>query len=206
LYESHQLPPVESFDMLIVMGGPMGVYDEDKYPWLRKEKLLIKNAAEKGKIILGICLGSQLLAEILGSRVYKNKYKEIGWFPVYFTKEARDNPLFNFFPNELNVFHWHGDTYDLPEGSVPLAFSEGCKNQGFILNNHLTGIQFHLEVTSESLSEMIKGSDDELIEENYVQTADQILKMISEVGANNAFMFELLDRMENFFKEKISSP
>lgn len=202
LYETDDLPSAENIDWLIVMGGPMGVYDEDKFPWLKKEKLLIKNAVEKGKIVLGICLGSQLIAEVLGAKVYKNKFKEIGWFPVSFTEEARNNFFFNSFPQELTVFHWHGDTYDLPSGAMHVAQSEGCKNQGFVLNDKVIALQFHLEVTSESLNEMIIGGEDELVKDTYVQTPEEILNMTNYGIINRDFMFKILNRIEEAFNRE----
>ncbi len=202
LYESNDLPPLDEFDLLIIMGGPMGVYEEDKYPWLRKEKTFIKSAIEKGKIVLGICLGSQLVAEVLGAKVYMNKFKEIGWFQVNFMKEVQNNSLFNFFPDELIVFHWHGDTYDLPPGGIHLAQSIGCKNQGFIFKDRVIGLQFHLEVTPESLNEMIDGSEDELVKDTYIQTPGEILNMTDNVDRNNRLMFEILNRMEESYSGK----
>lgn len=202
LYESDDLPPLDEFDLLIIMGGPMGVYEEDKYPWLKKEKTFIKSAIEKGKMVLGICLGSQLVAEALGAKVYMNKFKEIGWFPVNFMEEVHNNSLFNFFPDKLIVFHWHGDTYDLPPGVIHLAQSIGCKNQGFLFKDRVIGLQFHLEVTPESLNEMIDGSEDELAKDTYIQTPGEILSMIDNADRNNRLMFEILDRMEEFYSGK----
>ncbi|MGE5859859.1 MAG: type 1 glutamine amidotransferase [Ignavibacteria bacterium] len=202
LFESDDLPLLDEFDLLIIMGGPMGVGEEDKYPWLRKEKTFIKSAIEKGKMVLGICLGSQLVAEVLGAKVYGNKFKEIGWFPVTFTKEARNNSFFNFFPDELIVFHWHGDTYDLPPGAIHLAQTRGCKNQGFLFKDRVIGLQFHLEVTPESLNEMIDGREDELVKDTYIQTPGEILSMIDNADRNNRLMFEILDRMEEFYSGK----
>jgi len=203
LYQSDDFPLMQDFDMLIVMGGPMGVYEEDKYSWLRQEKLFIKKAVEEGKIVLGICLGSQLLAEVLGAKVYKNKFKEIGWFPVDFTNEAKDNPLFNFFPDSLIVFHWHGDTFDLPAGAVHLAQSAGCRNQAFIFGDRVIGLQFHFEVTPESLNEMIDGSGDELIKDTYIQTPAEILNYAGYGIINNNYMVRLLDRMEEAYDAEI---
>jgi GMP synthase (glutamine-hydrolysing) len=204
MHKSENLPPTEDFDFLIIMGGPMGVYDEDKFPWLKKEKIFIKNAVDQGKPVLGICLGSQLLAEVLGAKVYPNKFKEIGWFPVNFTKEARENPLFNFLPDELIVFHWHGDTFDLPPGAVHLAQSAGCRNQAFISGDRVIGLQFHFEVTLESLTEMIDGSGDDLKKDTYIQTPAEILNTVDYRILNNNYMIKLLDRMEETHNPKNS--
>lgn len=202
LYESNDLPQLDEFDWLIIMGGPMGVYDEDQYPWLKKEKIFIKSAVEKGKMVLGICLGSQLAAEVLGAKVYRNEFKEIGWFPVNFTEEIHNNPLFSFFPGELIVFHWHGDTYDLPPGAIHLAQSIGCKNQGFLFKDRVIGLQFHLETTPESLNEMINGSEDELVKDTFIQTPREILSMTDNASSNNRLMFGILNRMEESYSGK----
>ncbi len=127
-YEDTSLPKFSDFDFLIIMGGPMGVYDEDKYPWLKDEKKFIKESINDNKIVLGICLGSQLIADSLGSKVYKNKFKEIGWFPV---KIKNEHKFFNSLPEEIITAHWHGDTFDLPDGAVHIAESSACKNQAF---------------------------------------------------------------------------
>jgi GMP synthase-like glutamine amidotransferase len=202
LYEIDILPKLSGFDMLIVMGGPMGVYDEDKFPWLKKEKNFIRKVIEEGKMVLGICLGSQLIAEALGANVYRNKFKEIGWFPISFTEEARKNFFFNSFPMEMTVFHWHGDTFDLPAGAIHIAESKGCTNQGFIFDDRVIALQFHLEVNSDSLKEMIAGSKDELIKDKYVQTPEEILNMTKHAIINNDFMLEILKRMEETYKQE----
>jgi len=147
LYEKHELPDMNAIDWLIVMGGPMGVYDEAIYPWLSEEKTFIKQAIEAGKTVLGICLGSQLIAEVLGAKVYPNKQKEIGWFDVALSERAKTDSLFAGFEDKFPVFHWHGDTFDLPEGSKHLISSEVCKNQAFLYNDKVLGLQFHFEVT-----------------------------------------------------------
>ena len=130
LYEKEKLPPAQNFDWLIVMGGPMGVYDEQIYPWLKLEKKFIKEAISSGKTVLGICLGAQLIADTLGARVYQNKYREIGWFDIIRSKEAENTLLAKALPQKAKVFHWHGDTFDIPNGAIPLARSEACQNQG----------------------------------------------------------------------------
>jgi len=119
---------------LVFMGGPMSVHDESQYQWLPEEKVFLREALslEDGPKILGICLGAQLLAEALGADVFSGRYKEIGWFPVEFTPAALAHPLFEGFPELLNVFHWHGETFSLPEEAVHLARSEACENQAFL--------------------------------------------------------------------------
>ncbi|MEO6837664.1 MAG: type 1 glutamine amidotransferase, partial [Ginsengibacter sp.] len=143
-YENPTLPALAEIDWLIIMGGPMGIHDEKKYSWLVNEKKFIKEAIAARKTIIGICLGSQLLAEISGAKVYANQYKEIGWFPVHLTEEAINNKLFSGINSPIHVFHWHGDTFNLPKNAMHLAESEACKNQAFLYNGNVLGIQFHL--------------------------------------------------------------
>jgi GMP synthase (glutamine-hydrolysing) len=192
-YKGEKLPPLKKFDFLIIMGGPMGVYDEEKYPWLKDEKRFIKDSISNNKIILGICLGSQLLADALGSRIFKNNFKEIGWFPVQI---KRDTKFFKDFPAVINVCHWHGDTYDLPEGAVHAGESEGCKNQAFYFNDNLLGLQFHLEFTRDSLKELLTNGREELIKDKYIQTEEEILMNLDLIPPANQLIFKLLDRID----------
>ena len=113
-YMQESLPQVDEFDFLIVVGGPMSVYDEEVYPWLRDQKRVIKQAVEAGKVVLGICLGSQFIASALGADVYPGQQKEIGWFPLCLTEKGQE--LLEI-PEGQAVFHWHGDTFDLPQGA-----------------------------------------------------------------------------------------
>jgi GMP synthase-like glutamine amidotransferase len=187
------LPGTDDFDCLIIMGGPMGVYDEIRYPWLTPEKALIKKAIQSGKTVLGVCLGSQLIAECLGSKVYPNKEKEIGWYNVMLTDQGRQETLLSGMQHETPVFHWHGDTFDLPEKAVNLMSSEGCKNQLFVYGRKVIGIQFHFEVTEESLTAMLENGKHELIPGRFVQDERTILSEIQHIKANNKIMFGILD-------------
>ncbi len=141
----------DDFDILIVLGGPMGVYEEEKFPFLEKEKKLIKQFYEKGKKILGVCLGAQLIADVFGAEVRKGEWgKEIGWYPVF-----PQNHLEIIYKDEIEVFHWHGDTFDLPEGAVRLASSVMYNNQAFRIGNQVVALQFHLELTREDVEKWI---------------------------------------------------
>jgi len=202
LFEPFHLPAIEDIDWLVIMGGPMGVYEEDKYPWLKEEKNFIKKAVEKNKVILGICLGSQLIAEVLGAKVFPNKYKEIGWFNIKITEAAKKSDLFGFFPEQTVVFHWHGDTFDLPNGAVQIAESQVCKNQAFIYNERVIGLQFHIEVTDKLLNEMLEGGNDELKNESYIQTEDEIRRGIHYCNGTNLILHKLLDNIERKFITK----
>ncbi len=130
---------------LILMGGPMSVNDD--LPWLHDEMLAVRDAVDRGKPVLGICLGAQLIAKALGARVYRNPVKEIGWAPVYWTGQAAADPLFRGFSHPETLFHWHGETFDLPHGAARLAYSEACGNQAFRIAGNVYGLQFHAEVT-----------------------------------------------------------
>jgi len=177
-YESAQLPDPEKVDLLITMGGPMCVNDEIDYPWLVAEKQLIRNCIKAGNSVLGICLGSQLIASALGARVYRNHEKEIGWFPVQGIPSP-DQLIFQF-PASVEVFHWHGDTFDLPPGAVHTARSEGCENQAFQIGKSVIGLQFHPETTDGSLREMISHSGTELKPSKYIQSEKVILGVKQE--------------------------
>lgn len=165
------LPDVDALDVLIVMGGPMSVNDERLHPWLRMEKRFIREAILRGKPVLGICLGAQLMASTLGARVYANDDKEIGWFPV----EAEPAEATAFvFPPVATVFHWHGETFDLPPGAVRLAASAACRNQAFQVGARAIGLQFHLETTPESAEALLYHCRAELVRGKFIQSERRI--------------------------------
>jgi len=192
-YENYLLPELETIDWLIVMGGPMSVCDEAIYPWLAEEKAFIRKAIELGKTVIGICLGSQLIAEALGAKVYPNNQKEIGWYEVTLSDTASKLPLFSGFEKHFQVFHWHGDTYDIPKGSRHLISSAACTNQAFLYNGNVLGLQFHLEVTGQSLQSMVDHGREELVENTTIQSAETILGETRYIDDNNRKMFLLLD-------------
>ena len=143
--EGSQLPDVSNAAGLIFMGGPMSANDD--LPYLRQEMDVIREAVERGQPVLGVCLGSQLIAKSLGARVYRNPVKEIGWFDVHLTDAGRRDPVLAGLDGRETVFHWHGETFDLPEGAEWLAYSEACRHQAFRVGASIYGLQFHLEVT-----------------------------------------------------------
>lgn len=167
-YQPWSLPTLEPLDLVIVMGGPMSVNDEDILPWLKHEKQFIAEAIQRGISVVGICLGAQLIASMLGSRVYSNKHKEIGWFDLITTT---DNGMMVYhFPESIMAFHWHGETFDLPDGAIQLAKSAACINQAFQVGNNVIGLQFHLEATPESVDAILQHCKDELVDGAYIQS------------------------------------
>jgi GMP synthase-like glutamine amidotransferase len=192
LYRNESLPTVDSFDALIVMGGPMGVTDVQDYPWLTAETQLIAAAIAAGKKVLGICLGAQLIAAAFGAKVYRNRDREIGWWPVMRTAAA--SPESGLLPESCVPFHWHGDTFDLPDGTVQLASSAACEQQAFALGTQVIGLQFHLEATPDAARDLIRHGGDDLDGSPYVQTAEQMLDNIDRFAASNLLMANLLDR------------
>jgi GMP synthase-like glutamine amidotransferase len=193
LYNQEALPALESFDWLIIMGGPMNVYEEDLYPWLAVEKRLISQAIGARKIVLGICLGAQLIADVLGARVYRNQHKEIGWYPLSLTEQGRHSPLFHALPQRFTAFHWHGDTFDMPDGATWLAQSSGCRNQAFSYAGHVLALQFHLESTSESIRDIIANCGDEIIPGPYVQSTKDMIAAQEEMVNTHAVMEKILE-------------
>jgi GMP synthase (glutamine-hydrolysing) len=151
---------------LVVMGGPMSVYEKDRYPFLAEEIRLMQDAIRQEKPVLGICLGSQLLAAALGARVLKGKQKEIGWHTVDLNDTAANDPLWAGIQNSFTAFHWHGDIFDLPKGAVPLGSSALTECQAFSYGTHAYGILCHMEMTEEIISCMIHEFAGELRREN----------------------------------------
>jgi GMP synthase (glutamine-hydrolysing) len=196
LYQDDPLLRVDSIDWLIIMGGPMGVHDEDRFPWLMNEKRMIEGAIRQGKVVIGICLGAQLIADVLGARVYSNRYKEIGWFPIEFTESGQHSPLFGFLPRRLHVFHWHGDTFDLPADAVHIARSEACQQQAFVYDERVVGLQFHMEATLAGIDALIRNCSEELVDGRYIQAPTQLLAASGAFSVINNFMDGLLTRIE----------
>ncbi|MEL7588042.1 MAG: type 1 glutamine amidotransferase [Prolixibacteraceae bacterium] len=196
LYNREVPPDLSQIDWLIVMGGSMGVYDEAEYPWLHREKNCIREAVAAGKVIVGICLGAQLLAEALGAQVKRASHKEIGWFPVRKTPATKTSSLLEEMPERLTVFHWHGDQFDIPPGCFSLAESDACPNQAFQYGQRVIGLQFHFEATAGTISSMLEGAGEELEEPGpWVQTKSAVLSGLHHAGQNNAIMFSLLDKL-----------
>ena len=154
-YAGEQLPDTNEFDFLVVMGGPQSPLEIEKHPFLRDEIELVSRAVADHKVILGICLGSQIIAEALGAATQRSPEKEIGVFPIDLTAEGRVDPIFKNFPDKFSAFHWHNDMPGIPKGAVLLAQSLGCPHQAFRYGDRVYGLEFHLEPTRESAMELI---------------------------------------------------
>lgn len=195
LYEKEKYPKQEDFDWLIIMGGPMNIYEESRYPWLVGEKLFIKKTIESNKTVLGFCLGSQLIADVLGAKVKRNRFTEIGWFTISLTEKNISHKLFKDVDLDQPVFHWHGDTFEIPDKSERIAYSNACDNQAFIYGDRVIGFQFHLEVTPESLLDMVNNGKNELIESEYIQTDSSILSKQGSIEYCNQTLTKILNRL-----------
>jgi GMP synthase-like glutamine amidotransferase len=191
-FAESNLPEPSQVDLLIVLGGPMSVNDGNRYPWLAEEERFVRRTIEAGRAVLGICLGAQLIAHAMGSAVYANSQKEIGWFAVAgITRPGVE--CFSFPPAAL-VFHWHGETFDLPAGAMHLARSAACENQAFQLGRSVIGLQFHLETTPASVRGLVEHCREELVEGEYIQTEASLVAAGPEKYlAINALMAEVLE-------------
>jgi GMP synthase (glutamine-hydrolysing) len=194
-YADDNLPELDAIDCLFVMGGPMNIYEDLQYPWLCEEKKYIRQAIKAHKKVLGICLGAQLIADVLGARVYANAHKEIGWFPVIKTGRCAETLLANVLPAELEVLHWHGDTFDMPKQARRIARSAASENQGFVWHDRVVALQFHLETTPKGLKALIDHCGDELVDGRYIQKAKDLLSNNKRFDNINQVMQKLLDRL-----------
>lgn len=183
-------------EWLIVMGGPMNIYQHRDYPWLIAEKAAISAAVTRGARVLGVCLGAQLIADVLGGKVMQNAEREIGWWPVRAVAEG-DGSRYAF-PAEVNVLHWHGDTFTLPPGARRLALSEGCAQQAFASGERVLGLQFHLEMSGAAIADIAEACADEIAGGGrWVQTAEAIKAgVFAHAPDANKLLARLLTAME----------
>jgi len=187
-------PAPDAFDWLIVLGGPMNIYEHNDYRWLVAEKQLIRRSLGAGKRVLGICLGAQLLADQLGGPVSRNAETEIGWHTVRLSEAGRQDSAFAGFPDEFTAFHWHGDTFALPPDAPSLMSSEACAAQAFSHGPKVAGIQFHLEVTAANARDWF--AVERPAPARYVQTPEAILAALPHFAGNNRLMRQLLENIE----------
>ena len=187
-------PDPHEYDWLVVMGGPMNIYQYDLYPWLAAEKQAIRAAVEQNKTIIGVCLGGQLIADVLGAKTTRNPEKEIGWYPITKHPDADGSAIAGFLPQQTMALHWHGDTFAIPEKAVPLASSTACANQGFIYDDRVVGLQFHLETTLEGIQLMADNMREELVKAPWVQDYDEIVSD-THIQSSNQVMLKLLNTL-----------
>jgi len=176
LHENDSMKDMPDFDLLIIMGGPMNIYEYDVYPWLRDEKKLIGTAISDGKFVLGICLGAQLIADVLGAQVTRNTCKEIGWFPIVQSDAIMAEKPFDILPKQYMALHWHGDTFAIPQGALLQGSSAACVNQGFVYKERVIGLQYHIEATGQSVARLIENCGNELSRSaEYIHDKDRII-------------------------------
>ena len=187
------LPNSDNFNTLIMMGGPMSVNEDEIYPYIKEEEKLVRDFISKRKKILGVCLGAQIMAKALGANVYAGPQKEIGWYDIELTGEGLKDfhmrslalhPKVGDIWKRFKVFHWHGETFDIPQGAVRLASSGLYQNQAFRYGKDAYAFQFHIEVRKEMILEWLKDETD-----------------FERIGKEtNTFFEEYLGRAENFYK------
>jgi GMP synthase-like glutamine amidotransferase len=178
LDRNEPVPGIHTADAFVIMGGPMGAMDDAQFPWMKAEKALIAEAIASGRKVLGVCLGAQLIAAALGAKVGRNREKEIGWFPIEHDPSPT-NPL-RVLPPQATVFHWHGDTFELPRGAVRLAWSAGCENQAFAVGSHVVGLQFHVEIGRPQVELLLRHAASDLTPGPYVQEPERMLAQASQ--------------------------
>lgn len=189
----HDKLPDKDFSLVVILGAPESANDD--LPYLREEQLLIKNSVEKNIPVLGICLGSQLIAKTFGSNVYAGPKKEIGFYSDLVP--SNDSKLFSGFKNPFTVFHWHGDTFDLPEGATRLASSEHYANQAFQYKTAV-GLQFHLEVNEEMVNLWLDNTEEKLQKIPYIDPK----KIRSEIDENTSIVKSNMENFYNNFKSE----
>lgn len=183
-------PPLDSFEGLVVLGGPMSVHDTDRVPWLKDELDFLVSSIRAHKPILGICLGAQALAHALGGHVTRNPEREIGFWPIQGVSTPLEKAF--CFPPQVTVFHWHGETFSLPLDCHLLATSEGCAHQAFQYGDRLIGLQFHLEATAESVELLATHCPEDLAPGQYVQSVEAMKPWAEASAAREALLTELL--------------
>jgi GMP synthase-like glutamine amidotransferase len=195
LHAGQRPPHLDDFDLLVVMGGPMNIYEHEEHPWLADEKRFLRQAVDAGKGVLGVCLGAQLLCDVLGGHVRQGLRKEIGWLPVRLLPEAGLHPLFRGLYGEFTPFHWHGDACSLPPGALRLAESDACPVQAFAHGGRVLGLQFHLETTPASMERLITHCGHEICAGPCIQDSEHMRQGLAHQQAAKNLLDTLLDRL-----------
>ncbi len=203
LKPSVHLPKLDHFTHIVLLGGSMNVYEEDRYPFLKDEDLFIKEAIQRGKAILGICLGAQLIAKALGAKVFKSPVKEIGWYDVSLTDEGSKDPFFSYLPKTFPVFQWHEDTFEIPKVGKLIVTSNFVPHQAFRYGEKVYGLQFHLEVTEEMIHEWMEAYEEES------RNSESLIFSRAEIMTETAIKIENYTKrgmglLKNFFCERSS--
>ncbi|MGG1658441.1 type 1 glutamine amidotransferase [Brevibacillus sp. NRS-1366] len=199
VHKNEEFPEIDEFDLLVILGGVMGVYEEEENPWLIGEKQWIRNVIDNKKRVLGICLGAQLIASSMGANVKKHVHSEIGWWPVQFAKIAQEHPFLHGIQDNYTFFEFHYDTFDIPESGVQLGKSVACKNQAFAIGDRVVGLQFHPEFNEE----IVQGIETKLgpkIEPGpFVKPVPEMMSSPERFAASKAFLYTLLNNVEIHF-------
>lgn len=195
LHKGHEFPQASTIQALIVLGGTMGAYEDHLYDWMHTEKQFLKEVIESGKPVLGICLGSQLLASALGANVFKHKHTEIGWHTVFLTEKGQKSPFLAGCPHTMFTMHWHGDTFELPKGAEWLAYSDATPNQAFSYGNNVLALQFHPEFDAPLIKTLCDMAGETLKNERYTQSAPHILGESEHIPLANQYMFAILTNL-----------
>ncbi len=200
--ENYNLPDPEDTDGLLILGGSMNIYQEGEFPFLKESKSLIRAFIDAGKKVFGICLGAQLISEVLGAKIHKNDHLEIGWWDV----QVRNTGLFSDFPPLTTLFHWHGDIFDLPQGATLFASTGISSHQAYTVGDNILAVQFHPEVNEEILDLFLEKDKTcgECGDGPYSQVPAEIRELsIEYLEENKKLFFSLLD---NFFETAKGGP
>lgn len=195
-YDEQPFPDISQLKLIVIMGGPMSVHDEKIYPWIVQEKQFIEKAIRAEKKIIGICLGAQLIADVMGAKVYGNAHREIGWFEV--SKVPSKSIIDDILPDRFQAFHWHGETFDIPQGAERIAETPACCNQAFTYEQRILGMQFHLEITEEGVKSLLSCCAGEMTcGGSFVQNETEIINALNRIRSAHGLMNALLNRFSS---------
>lgn len=179
------------YDLMVILGGPMSVNDESQLSWLKPEKQFVREMIATSTPVLGLCLGAQMIATVLGAKVKAGSQNEVGWHPV--SQVASDQDVFKL-PENFDFFHWHNETFELPHNAIRLAESEACSNQGYQIGDKVIGLQFHPEVTVDTMQQWIKDDDGMLKTSAFVQTPTVMTRLAAKkVAPAHNQLYKILD-------------